>query len=265
MRARIPAVLVSFLVLALGAPAAAQAADAAEVLDCVAANLPDRTSVQMVEFQSSDRGGGGRTILSKVSWKRFEDGLSKVVLQVHGPPDLRGAGLLLIEKKERADLFMYLPDLQKVRRVNSQMLSGSLFGSDFTYEDFTQLQGMSLGGHTERLEDASLEGVPVYVLVQHPGAEDGSAYERVVSYVERESCVPLKMEMWEKGDRLRKVLTAERDSVFDVDGVRIPRKLLMRDMRDESSTRLVITDIEIGTKIPRKLFTTSSLQRATIR
>ena len=59
-----------------------------------------------------------------------------MLLRVHEPADLEGAGLLLLEKSDRTDMFIYLPDLKKVKRVTSHMLSGSLFGSDFSYEDF---------------------------------------------------------------------------------------------------------------------------------
>ena len=73
--------------------------------------------------------------------------MSKVVLKVLEPPDLRDTGVLFIEKKDDpADMFIYLPDLEKVRRVTTRMLSGSLFGSDFTYEDFQQIQGMAREG-----------------------------------------------------------------------------------------------------------------------
>ena len=193
--------------------------------------------------------------------KRLENGLSRVMLRLREPRDLRGAGFLLIEKKPRVDMFVYLPDLEKVRRVTTRMLSGSLFGSDFTYEDFQRLQGMEVEGQSERLADATLDGVSVHVVAHHPAPDTGSGYERVVTYVARDTCVALKTEMWERGERLRKVLTADRESVFQRDGVRISRNLLMEDLRDKTSTRLVVTEIEVGTEIPRKIFTVLNLER----
>jgi len=249
-----------FLLLSLALAAEADD-DVDEILACVQKNFPEETSVQMMEFRSTDRLGDGRRLGAKVWWKRVEDGLSRVMLRLRKPPDLRGAGLLLIEKRPRTDMFVYLPDLEKVRRVTTRMLSGSLFGSDFTYEDFQRLQGMELEGRSERLADATLDEVPVHVVAHHPAPDSGSGYERVVTYVARDTCLPLKSEMWERGERLRKVLTADRESVFQRDGVRISQNLLMEDLRDKTSTQLVVSDIEVEVEIPRKVFTVTYLER----
>jgi hypothetical protein len=255
--ASLAARLASALLLALPA-AASDGVDA--VVECVKANFPARTSVQRVEFRSRDRIGAEREILGRVSWKRFDDGTSRILVRIHEPPDLQGAGLLFIEKRPVNDIFLYLPDLRKVRRVTSHMLSGSLFGSDFTYEDFMHLQNMARDGRTERHEDASLDGIPVYVIAHFP-ADPGSAYERVVTYVDRTTCVPLRSEMWERGNRLRKVLTTDPSSLFERNGVRMPRRLQIEDLRDQTSTRLLIDEIEVGAEIPRKVFTLTHLER----
>jgi hypothetical protein len=157
-------------------------------------------------------------------------------------------------------MFVYLPDIDRVRRVTSRMLSGSMFGSDFTYEDFSQLQGMAVSGRSERLPDSTLDGVAVHVVSHYPDDGSGSAYARVTSYIEVDRCLPLKQEMFEDGDRLRKVMTADRDSVYEENGVRVPRKLLMQDLRDQSRTDLLVEEIEVGVEIPRKTFTENNLR-----
>jgi hypothetical protein len=228
---------------------------------CVRNNLPTETAIQSLEFRSQDRSGGGREIHSQMHWRRFEDGLSKVLLRVSSPADLKGSGVLLIEKTKHADMFVYLPDLERVRRVTSRMLSGSMFGSDFTYEDFSQLHGMAIAGRSERLEDTALEGVPVHVVAHYPAEDSGSAYARVTTYIESKRCVPLKQEMFDDGDRLRKVMTADRASIYEGNGVRLPLKLLMQDLRDESQTELLVTEIEVGVEIRKNTFSVTTLER----
>jgi hypothetical protein len=232
-----------------------------EVTRCVQKNLPPETSRQTVEFRSSDRVGGGRTLEGRISWRRFDDGLSRVLVRLRAPSDLKGAGLLLIEKKDSAEMFVYLPDLEKVRRVTTRMMGGSLFGSDFTYEDFQQVQGMAREGSAERLADTEIDGASVWVIAQHPGPESGSAYEKVVTYVSSDTCVPVKSEMYEAGDRLRKVLTIDPSQIFESNGARIPQRLRMEDHRDKTSTELVVSEIEIGGEIKKRVFSTSYLQR----
>jgi hypothetical protein len=120
---------------------------------------------------------------------------------------------------------------------------------------------MELEGRSERLADATLDEVAVHVVAHYPAPDAGSGYAHVVTYVARDTCLPLKSEMWERGERLRKVLTADRESVFQADGVRISRKLLMEDLRDKTSTHLIVTEIEVGTEIHKKIFTVLNLER----
>ncbi len=241
------------------------AAGAEAVRECVQKNFPVDSSIQRVQFRPTDRLGQARTIQGKLWWKRGEDGNSKALIKIFEPADLKGAGLLLIEKDSRTDMFVYLPDLRKVKRVTSHMMAGSLFGSDFTYEDFTRIQGMAVGGRSEKLDDATLDDVAVDVVAHYPAEDVGSAYQRVVSYVEKERCIPLKSEMWESDTRLRKVLTADRDSVHEEKGVRIPLKLRMEDKKDQTATDLLIEDIELGADVSNRLFTSSSLERTQVR
>lgn len=251
------ATLLLFAVPAVGG----EITDADAIAACVQKNLPETTSVQTFHFRTADRAGSERQITGKVWWRRFEDGLSRVLLGVGEPGDLRGSALLLIERSSGSDMFLYLPEMRKTRRITSHSVSGSLFGSDFTYEDFQQIQGVRQEGETEALPDTTLEGVPVHVVAQRPAPEAGSSYARVVSYVTRDGCVPIRSEMWEPGERLRKVLTADLSSLYDEDGVRIPTHLRMEDRLQRSSTDLFFSDIEVGEKIPRRYFDMTALER----
>lgn len=254
------AALATLLLLAV--PAGGGEPDPADaVAACVQKNLPETTSIQTFTFRTSDRAGSQREITGRVWWRRFDSGRSRVLLGVREPADLRGSALLLIERSSASDMFLYLPELRKTRRITSHTVSGSLFGSDFTYEDFQQIQGIGLGGETEALPDETLDGVPVHVIAQRPLPASGSSYERVVSYVTREGCVPIRSEMWEPGGRLRKLLTADPSTLYQQSGVRIPTHLRMEDQLSRSSTDLILSDIEVGTEIPRRYFEMSALER----
>jgi len=139
--------LASLLLFALPA-GGEEPADAEAVTACVQENLPETTSVQSFRLRTSDRAGSEREIAGKVWWRRFENGRSRILLRVKEPGDLRGSALLMIERSSGSDMFLYLPELRKTRRITSHSVSGSMFGSDFTYEDFQQIQGISLGGES---------------------------------------------------------------------------------------------------------------------
>jgi hypothetical protein len=250
--------------LAAAMPASADERTAADVAACVAENLPDRSSVQSVLFRSTDRVGEASESRATVYWQRGEDGLSSVMMRFASPTDLRGAGLLLLEKEEgRSDMFMYLPEIGKVRRVTSRMMATSMFGTDFSYEEFERFQGFERGWTNTRLPDATVGDEAVYVIESRPqGPEDGSAYERILQYVHQEICLPLKTEFYERGGQLRKVAVTDRASIAKQKSGWLPRAVTIRDLRDETETDLVVEKLEIDEKIPRKFFSQRELESA---
>jgi hypothetical protein len=244
------------------APAAsAGAVDEAEVLACMKENLPKDSSVQDLALRMRDRGGSEREILATLTWKRFGD-RARALVRVDAPDDLRDAAVLLIERSDGgADLFSYLPEMAKVRRINSQTLQGRLFGSDFTYEDFQLLHGMALEGEPEPPRETELDGRPVWVLAREPGPEAGSAYERVVTYVDRATCLLRRAEMYESGERLRKLLVVDPEAVFEQDGVRLPRRIELEDRKRGSATALELIRVDLDKRVRRNDLDVSALER----
>jgi hypothetical protein len=251
--------LVVLLVSPLAAIAALESAD--EIEQCLRANLPKQSSVQTVVLRSKNRVGDVAESRADIHWQLFDDGLAKVLLRFSHPLDMRGAGVLMIEKKERRpDTFMYLPELKSVRRVSSSAASSSLFGTDFSYEDFERLVGMSADAAKERGEDTTVSGRAAYVVNAQVDPTSGSTYERVVTAVDMETCVPLRTEFYEPGDALRKRLTADVAQIEQKGALWVPMQLTMRDLRDETQTDMVVEHIDVEAKIHRKMFSARELE-----
>jgi hypothetical protein len=232
-----------------------------EIRACMARNLPERTTRQKLELESRDRAGGARTLGVRLFWKRSVSGQPRVLLRVDSPPDLKGAGYVLIDREGAEEMYMYLPAVQKVRRITSQMASSQLWGTDFSYEDVKQLQGIVRGGADERLPDAEVEGRPVRMLALRPAAESGSGYRRIVWYVDPETCVALRTEFFEAGDAPRKVLAAKPASVTRRDGRWLAHELSMSDDRSGTTTTLRVLEVENDVELPDHLFNPNQLPR----
>jgi hypothetical protein len=266
---RRPQTALAALLLGIGAgvwfetPARALGTDAGvdEIERCVRENRHSDSSVQTVLMIPRDRMGGERRIGAKVYWKRFDDGYSRVLARFTEPSDIQGAGFLLVETAGRADMFLYMPEIRKTRRITTQALRGSIYGTDFSYEDFERLQGFSHGERPERGPDTEIDGRAVFVLVALPAPESGSAYEKIVSYVDQERCVPLKAELYEPPGRLRKLLTADPAGVKQSGETWLPHELLMRDLRDETETRLRLLEVEVGATLSDRAFRLERLER----
>jgi hypothetical protein len=235
--------LVLFLcsALATGASAAPPKAPAdmtaAEIQTCVQKNFPDDSMVQTVKMVSVDRLGVERVL------------------------EVRGAAVLVLEKKPQNDMFMFLPELGKSRRITSQMVQGNMMGTDFSYEDFQRLQGLLTSLDSKRMPDATVAERAAFVTESVP-SDPSSEYSMVRSFVDHETCVPLQVELFVKGSaepakRLTmnpKAFSKEKKGVF-------PREIAMQDLRTETSTTIVIEKLKLSVPIERKRFSASELDR----
>lgn len=249
------------LALPLGAARARAEGKTAEQIEaCVRANLPSKSSVQQVSFRVNGHAGATTDSEVQIHWQQDPgDRLSKVLMRFDAPLDMRGSALLLIEKTGRNDMFMYLPELKRVRRVTGPALSGGMFGTDFTYSQFERLQGVARDVSVERLQDGDLDGKAVWVLAHTPA--DDPEFEYVKSYVDPEHCVPLRTEFFEGKRKLRKVLVTAPEHVKQVGGHWIPHRLVMQDVVQGTSTEFRVDSIDVNAKIHRKVFTQAYLSQ----
>ena len=255
-----PSVSLLALVIFLGhAPARAADESADEVSTCVRSNLPERTSREQIELESLDRAGGRRSLTAKLEWKRGEEDRSRLRIRVEAPSDMRGAAYLVVEKPGDDDMFMYVPAARRVRRIAGGMLEGDLWGTDFSYEDIKQLQGISGSGARERLPDTELSGRPVWVVAHRPDDSEQSSYTRIVTYVDRDTCIAIRTEFFQRGEGPRKVLRADPKSFRQVDGRWLAGSLEMQDLREETRSWLRVLKVEHDVEIPERVFSVTRL------
>ena len=231
-----------------------------EVQRCVERNLPQRSARQEVVLERRDRAGNERRLEATVWWKRDEQGRSRLLARVEAPPDERGTGFLMVEGEGGPELFSYLPELGRVRRVTSRSAS-SFLGTDLSAEDVEELQSLGSRARIERAPDATLDGRPVYVLVGTPEAASGSAYRRVVSQVDRETCVSLRTSFEGEGGRVLKELVVDLKDVEKQGQRWLLRKVRFRNLANESETRLTLGKVEFEIEIPDRMFTQGELAK----
>ncbi len=233
-----------------------------EIRSCVTKNAPAKTMRQRSKLESVDRSGDTRTLDVKSDWKLYDDGLSKVIMRIQAPPDLRGSAFLMIEREGRSeDLFSYLPALDKVRRITMRAAGGSLFGSDFSYEDMVRLQNLAGSANTVVLADDEIDGRGVWVVEATPAVDEESEYARVVGYVDKERCVPLKAEFYDAGGAVQKLLTVPPDRVVREGDGWVPMEIAMENKQSGTRSLLTIKEIELDIDIPDRNFSQSMLQR----
>ena len=189
---------------------------------------------------------------------------SRVLIEFSLPDDLRGASVLLLERKPpgERDMFMYLPELRSVKRITSRMVTGSMFGTDFSYEDF------------EMIEDYAEEA-------QEPAARGRAARrrERVGAGEPPRRRRDERLHAHPRVHRSRRPACASRPSssrrttgcarsrapiarrLAEVSGLHYAPKLTLRDLVKQTETELSIEKIEVGVDIPDRLFSQTNLTK----
>jgi hypothetical protein len=256
------------VVCALAMAASAQtlrdpaAATAQEIQQCVQQNFPDDSMIQTLKMVSLDRLGVERVLEAEMWWqKNQETRLSNVLMTFDNPPELRGASVLIIEKKPQNDMFMFLPELGKTRRITSQMVQGNMMGTDYSYEDFQRMQGLLSGLESKRLPDETIAERKAFVTESAP-ADGSSEYSLIRSWIDQETCVPLQVEFFSKDSAEPvKRMTMKHASVTKETTGYMPREIAMKDLRTETATTIVIEKLQVSVPIERKRFSQSELER----
>jgi hypothetical protein len=245
--------VLSFLSLLVAMPALAL--DKPEdIRACARKNFPVTSSTQTFQLKTIGRDGSARTLHATAFWKRATDGKAKVMLQVDQPDDLRGSSYLMLEKSTRDDLFMFLPGVPRVKRIHGNQTSDKLWGSDFSYEDIKQVQGIFDGGTLTRQADTEIAGRKTYVLDFVPAKVEESAYTRVLSHIDQQTCAVLRTDFFKADGKARKRLTVNPQEVRQ-DGTRwVAHFYEMSDLLDETRTELRIDKMTADKDLPDRLF-----------
>ena len=238
------------LLLVLALPGLASATPAAEVLGCARGNLPQSLRVQDIEFTTTSAEGSSSRLKARLHTRQQagKDGGVRAMLRVQSPENLTGASYLVREAANYADegLYVWLPSVKRVRRISGEFADGALLGTDFSYNDFKQLQNVYGGLAVAREAVAEkLHQREVWLVAFKPAAGIKSTYSEVQSWVDRQSCLPLQIKYFADG-KLRKQLSVPVAALKKTDSGWYPSLVEMRDLASGSSTALRVLKVEPG-------------------
>lgn len=180
------------------------------------------------------------------------------LIRFTAPADIAGTGFLSLEDSEgRTRQFLYLPALQRTRRIVADQKGRSFVNTDFTYEDMER-RPVAESKHT-LVGEQDVNKQRCWVLDSKPRAGTHSEYSRVRRFVLQDSYVPIKIEFFVNGQKPRKTYTAQ--DVERIQGIWTETQVTMRDHADEHATEMETRQITYDTDIPDDMFTTQALER----
>ncbi len=204
------------------------------------------TTERLLDQYSADSSAGKRTV---------------IVFQK--PAGIAGTRFLTIEKKGGGDdRWIFLPSLGKVRRIASSEGSGSFMGTDLSYDDISAAnRDVSLDTHV-LVREETLEGTVCDVIESTP--KDASyQYGKMISWIERETKVARKVELYDRKDTLLKLLEVQK--LQDVQGRLTPMVTRMGTVAAKTSTTITVDIIKYDDRIPEGVFTVDYLSTGRLK
>ncbi len=209
-----------------------------EVVECARDRAPGLDGVRAVRVVEWDRVGSRHVATVRLHTRRSGD-TREVLVRFTEPVDLRGNAVLLVESPQGRELYFWSQELGGSKRVRGTEKSMALFGRTFSYEDFEHMLASYRPGEYGRVEETVFGSRRVSLVETHPSDAENSAYETVVTMFDLQTCTPLRLELYESGHSLRKVISAD-PLRFQEDGISLPNMVVSRDMRDFTTTLLML-------------------------
>ena len=196
----------------------------------------DASSVVRVELRTRDGDAVTRTI---ATYRRQCGDEARSLIVFREPADVSGTVLLTAAHPDRRpDMWLYLPELGRVRQLNAWAQSERFMGSDLTYED---LGAIAVDRREDRLvAEGELDGAPVYKVDSVPA--EGESYGRVVSWVSRANFLPVRIDYYDRAGA--RVKTARFGDVRTIKGVATPFAIEMEDAETGHRTRLTLLEAD---------------------
>jgi len=175
------------------------------------------------------------------------------------PADVKGTAFLSHTHALKADdQWLFLPALQRVKRISSANKSGPYMGSEFAYED---ISSQEIGKYTYKwLHDESYQDRDCFVMERYP-LDKNSGYTRQVAWVDKAIYQPMKVDYYDRKDALLKTQTFNDYQLY-LDKYWRPDSMDMINHQTGKSTLLIMDNFRFGNGFRDRDFTKNALKNA---
>ncbi|MFO7597930.1 MAG: outer membrane lipoprotein-sorting protein [Desulfocurvibacter africanus] len=194
-----------------------------------------------------------------------QDKEQKYYVYFRSPADVRKMVFMVhkhVGEGKDDDRWMYLPNLDLVKRIAASDKRTSFVGSDFLYEDIS-------GRSPEEDKHELLEITDKhFVLKNMPKKADAVEFAYYVAFIDKQSFMPVKMEYYKADNRSYRVVeTVAIESIASMENgmpVTYPTVIrsIARDLDNDSQTEMVFSNVRYNLELGDDLFTERYLRRA---
>jgi len=184
----------------------------------------------------------------------------KTIMFFQYPGDVKGTGFLTWDYDKIGkddDKWLYLPAMKKTRRISGSSAKKDYFmGTDFTYDDMGS-RNVDEDSH-KLLREEEVQGHKCWV-VESKSKDSRDIYSKKVSWIRKDCLVALKVEYYDRLNKLHRVLSLS--NIVKVDGFWIARKLHMANKQTNHQTIITIDNPKYNMGMTENQFTVSNLEK----
>lgn len=205
----------------------------------------------------SDGRESRRTIRNKAL--EVQDDGDKTLVIFDSPSDIKGTTFLSFSHSHKSDeQWLYMPSLNRVKRISSANQSGSFMGSEFAYEDISSAE---VDKYLYKwISDENLGSNACFVVERYPKYKK-SGYSRQIVWFDKEHYQPLKIEYYDRKDSLLKSLELTDYDLYENQFWRA-REMHMVNHQSGKETTLQFSDYEFSVGLSERDFHKGSLERS---
>lgn len=189
----------------------------------------------------------------------LDDDGDKSLIVFNSPKDVEGTATLTFTHKSTADdQWLYLPALNRVKRISSDNKSGPFMGSEFAYEDLSSQEVEKY--KYKFIKEDNIDGNPTYVVERYP-VDPKSGYTKQVVWYNKENYRIEKTDYYDRKAALMKTLTFKNYKQYLNKHWRAS-ELAMENHLSGKKTRLLFQNYTFKTGLKDQDFSQNSLARA---
>lgn len=220
---------------------------------------PDGRDATALTIMSLTERGRSPRVRRMISYRLdMGKGDKATLIRFTEPADIEGTGLLTLDHADTdSDQWIYLPALERVRRIAANRQGGRFVNSDYYYED---LRDRNVAKDQHRIVgQESIGGTACEILESVPADPDNSVYLKRVSWIDPSTLLPVRVDFYEKRDdrpsKRWQLLKREK-----VQGYWTVLDSTLTDLASGHQTRLTLEKVQYDRRLPRSLFSTRTLE-----
>jgi outer membrane lipoprotein-sorting protein len=189
------------------------------------------------------------------AFETFQKGIDKRLVRFTSPGDVKGMGVLI----ENADtMYVYLPGFQKVRRMGTHIRNQTFMGSDFAFDDMSQI---TFSGTFDSKLTGSEGNAFVLELNAKPAFAGNMDFPKIKMWVDKTLFQITKMDFADASGKVMK--TQERIDYKKYDGEHYsPTKIVVTDhRRNDHKSEMQFIDCKFDVGLADDVFSVRSLVR----